>query len=517
MSFELAVEDMDGVSADELFSKTAHGRGFTFDDLILLPGSIDFGVGDVSLDVNLTKKIKLKLPIASSPMDTVTEHQMAIAMALHGGIGFIHRSNTIAEQAEEVRLVKRYKSGFIMEPFCLSPNNTIADVDKMTEEKGFTAVPITQDGQQHSKLVGMVTSRDVDFMEDRTKILSDIMTKRSDLVTLDEGCTLESANRMVRESKKGRIPVVDASDNLISLVSRKDLLKNRDFPNASKDPVTEQLLVGASVSTGNELEAKERLAALVKAGVDVVAFESRQPDSSNELELIKFAKQTYPNLQVIGGNVVTISQLDQLIDAGVDAIRVGMGVASVATGQLVKAVGRPQMSAVFYTSRHAAAKGIPVIADGGIANSGCAIKALALGASCVMMGSLLAGTEESPGQYYFQDGLRLKKYRGNNSRDALRTEMGDGSQLSSHHQSSGSPLVSTGVSGAVVDKGSVSRFLPYVAQSIRHGLQDMGSRSVGLTHEALRSGKLRFECRSASAQREGGVHDLHSFHKNYVH
>ncbi|GBG29399.1 Inosine-5'-monophosphate dehydrogenase [Hondaea fermentalgiana] len=506
--FELSADEMDGVGSNALFGTTTGGRGFTFDDVILLPGQVDFGVTDITLETQLTRNIKLNMPLVSSPMDSVTEHLMAINMALHGGIGFIHRGNTIAEQAEEVRLVKRYKSGFITEPFCLAPSNTIADVDRMTAEKGFTGVPITENGDGHGKLLGMVTSRDVDFIEDRSRELSSVMTPLSDLYTLQESCSLEEANKELRESKRGKIPVVDGEGNLVSLVSRKDLLKNRDFPDSSKDK-NDRLMVGASVGIADVDEAKERMAALVEAGVDVITLESRHPDIDREVELIKFAKSNFPELDVIGGNIVTARQMEELVKAGVDAVRVGMGVASIATGQLVKAVGRPQMSAVFHVSRIAHSHGIPVIADGGIANSGCAIKALSLGASTVMMGSLLAGTEESPGQYYFQDGLRLKKYRGNHSRDAL---------VSEGLQDSGDvPLVSTGVSGAVVDKGSVRRFLPYQTQSIRHGLQDLGVRSLAALHDSLYDQTLRFEIRSSAAQKEGGVHDLHTFVRNYVH
>ena len=501
------MDEQDGLSAHELFNSLSAGRGFTFDDIIMLPGSIDFPVSDVSLETNLTRRIKLKLPIASSPMDTVTDHTMAISMAVHGGIGFIHRSNSVEEQAEQVRLVKRFKCGFITDPMCMSVSTTLSQVDKVILENGFTAFAVTEKGTSRSKLLGMVTSRDIDFLEDRSKLLGDVMTPRSELVTLGEGCSLEQAQNMIRESKKGKIPVVDESDNLISLVSRKDLLKNRDFPHASLD-ANEQLLCGASVGVGSIPEAKERLAALVEAGVDVVAFEARQLDQNNEIELIKFAKATYPNLEVIGGNGVTASHVERLVAAGVDGIRVGMGVASIATGQLIKAIGRPQMSAVYHTSRIASKYNVPVIADGGIANSGCAIKALSLGASVIMMGSLLAGTEESPGDYYFQDGMRLKKYRGNQSHDSLKT---------SHNSELHMPVISTGASGSVVDKGSVRKFIPYQAQSIRHGFQDLGAKSISIVHQYLNEGRLRFEIRSAAAQREGGVHDLHTFQKNYVH
>eukprot|EP00514_Thraustochytrium_sp_LLF1b_P002286 CAMPEP_0184526310 /NCGR_PEP_ID=MMETSP0198_2-20121128/10585_1 /TAXON_ID=1112570 /ORGANISM="Thraustochytrium sp., Strain LLF1b" /LENGTH=509 /DNA_ID=CAMNT_0026917871 /DNA_START=148 /DNA_END=1677 /DNA_ORIENTATION=+ len=505
-AFELSVDEMDGVNGDELFLEVSQGRGFTFDDLILLPGQVDFGVLDVSLETRLTRDIKLNLPIVSSPMDSVTEAKMAIAMALHGGFGFIHCNNSVEEQAHQVGLVKRFKSGFIMNPVCIAPELTIEQVDKLTEEKGFTAFPVTEKGEAHGKLLGIITSRDADFVEDRSISVDQVMTPIGSLVTLNEGCTLEEAHDMICKSKKGKIPVIDEAGNLSTLVSRKDVLKNRDWPNASKDPETDQLLVGASIALRNIEEAKTRLAALVEAGVDVVAFESANLDA--EVELIKFAKATYPKLQIVSSNVGTANQAKMLISAGVDAVRVGVGVASIATGQLIKAVGRPQMSSVYWTSKYCREAGIPVIADGGITNSGCAIKALALGASTIMMGSLLAGTEESPGTYYFQDGLRLKKYRGYFSQEALEVNRPNTLE---------SPIVSTGVTGAVVDKGSVNKFLPYQAQSIRHGLQDLGTKSITVLHEELYSYRTRFEVRSSAAQREGGVHDLHAFKKNYVH
>lgn len=308
------------------------------------------------------------------------------------------------------------------------------------------------------------------------------------------------------ESKKGKIPVCDINGNLISLVSRKDVLKNRAWPNATKHPKTDQLIVGAAVSAVDMEHAKKRVAVLVDAGVDVIIFDRTSSGNSNELALLKYFKTVYPDLEIISSNVVTEKHVRQLAEAGVDGIRVGLGVASVATGQIVKAVGRPQMSAVYYASRVALEFGIPVLVDGGISNSGGAIKGLALGGSVVMMGALLAGTEESPGSYYFKDGLRLKKYRGAYSREVL-DEQG----------TTDYPIISTGVSGAVVDKGSVRKFLPYQAQSIRHGLQDLGVDSVRILHDRLYSGTLRFEVRSSAAQREGGVHDLHVYQRNYVH
>lgn len=496
--YELDVSELDGVDAEELFSSTARGFGFTFDDLILLPGCIDFTVAQVDLSTKLTKNGPvLKVPFVSSPMDTVTEHKMAIAMALEGGLGFIHAHCSVDVQCDEVRKVKRFESGFIRDPVCLRPTNTIEDVDKLKAETGFTGIPVT-DG---TKLVGLVTSRDIDFLEDRKKTLAEVMTKAENLVVLGTGCTLDEANARLRESKKGRLPVVDEHFNLVALVSRKDLRKNQDWPNASKDRKTKQLLVGAAVlvsSADSVDEQKSRLEALIAAGADVIALEG---DHTGQLSLLRYAKTAFPEKQIVCGNVATASQVRTLCENGADAIRIGVGVGSIATGQLVKAVGRAQMSAVYCAARVAREFGVPVIADGGIANSGCAIKALALGASAVMMGSLLAGTEESPGVYHFQDGMRVKSYRGMLSRDVLLKDKTKKSEF----------VVPQGVSGAVVDKGSLHRFIPYQAQSIRHGLQDIGAISVSELHKQLYSGRVRFEVRSPAAQKEGGVHDLHSW------
>lgn len=496
----------DGCSAEELFCQHGRGTAFTYDDLICLPGHVGFGVGEVTLETKLTKKISLQLPFVSSPMDTVTESEMAINMALQGGIGIIHYNNSIEEQAAHVRTVKRFKNGFITDPLVLSPNHTIADVDRIKAENGFAGIPITIDGQMGSKLVGFVSNRDVDFLEDRTRKLSEVMT--TDLVVGQERCTLSEANQILRESKKGKLPIVNDNYELISLCSRNDLKKNRDFPLASKEPTSKQLLVGAAL--GTRPHDRERLKALVAQGVDCVVIDSSQGDSIYQLEFVNEMKREYGDaLQVIGGNVVTSSQVLHLIKAGVDGLRIGMGVGSICTTQEVCAVGRAQATAVFHSARAAAAHGVPIIADGGISSSGHITKALSLGASTCMMGSMLAGCEESPGNYYFQDGIRLKKYRGMGSVEAME----QGSAKRYFANTNDTVKVAQGVSGAVVDKGSVSRFLPYVAQGVRHGFQDLGVKSVAELHSGLYKGDVRFELRTHAAQREGSVHSLYTYEK----
>jgi len=460
-------------------------------------------VDEVELESALTTNIRLKVPFVSSPMDTVTESKMAIAMALLGGMGIIHYNQSIVEQCYHVDRVKRFKNGFITDPKVLSPDHTIADVDAIKRQFGFSGVPITEDGKMGGKLVGIVTNRDVDFIVDRNRKLSTVMT--TTLITVSDKLSLDECNERLKDSKKAKLPVVTERGELVALMSRSDLLKNRAYPNASKDK-NKQLLVGAAVGTRED--DKKRLAALYAAGVDVIVIDSSQGDSIYQIELVKHIRANYPNLDVIGGNVVTTLQAAALIEAGVHGLRVGMGAGSICTTQEVCAVGRPQATAVHNVARFAAQFGIPVIADGGIANTGHIIKGLACGASCVMMGSLLAGTDEAPGEYFFQDGVRLKKYRGMGSIEAMtkgssNRYFGDSAKI----------RVAQGVAGAVIDKGSLHRFVPFLMAGVRHGLQDLGARSIESLAQMRRDKLLRFELRTAAAQKEGGVHSLFSFEK----
>ncbi len=491
--------DPNGTTAAKLFENSSHG--LTYNDLILMPDTIDFAPADVDLTTRLTREITLRRPLVSSPMDTVTEHRMAIALALCGGLGVIHYNCSIAEQVDEIRKVRRFENGFILDPVVLSPENTIADVDRIKQSQGFSGIPITSDGKPRGKLVGIVTNRDIDFEPDRSRKLKEVMSK--DLVTALKGVSLNEANEILRKSKKGKLPVVDKNGNLVALTSRRDLLKNRDFPDASKDD-GKQLMVGAAIST--RPDDRERMEALIDAGVSVFVIDSAQGDSTYQHDTIKHIKKKHSGIQVIGGNVVTPRQAENLIKAGADALRIGMGPGSICTTQEVTAVGRAQAAAVYFTALAAKKHGVPVIADGGISVVGQIVKALCLGASAVMCGSLFAGTDESPGEYFYRDGVRLKAYRGMASLEAMKA--GGGKRYFT--ETSDQVKVAQGVSGYVVDRGNMFSLVAYLSQGLRLGLQDLGIRSVKNLHERLYSGDLRFELRSPSAQREGGVHDLYS-------
>jgi IMP dehydrogenase len=409
----------------------------------------------------------------------------------------------------------RTKWRFLSET-CFRPFNTARGIVRVLAD-----AETVENGKLRSKLIGIITARDIQFHAHPSDPVSKVMS--TDLITGRSGIDLLAANDILRKSKKGKLPIVDEEGNLVSIVSRSDLMKNLNYPLASKLPHSKQLISAAAI--GTRPEDKSRLQKLVDAGLDIVILDSSQGNSVYQVEMIKYIKSTYPGIDVIGGNVVTKAQAASLIAAGVDGLRIGMGSGSACITQEVMAVGRPQAAAVFNVSSFAARFGVPCIADGGIQNVGHIVKGLALGASTVMMGGLLAGTTESPGQYFVnREGKLVKAYRGMGSIDAMEDKKAGGSKDAKMAKASNAGtaryfsegdrlLVAQGVSGSVADRGSITKFVPYLAAGVQHSLQDIGVKSVADLRQKVIEGEVRFELRTVSAQAEGNVHGMETFDK----
>ena len=467
------------------------GEGITFDDVLLVPQYSEIIPNQIDLSTNLTKKIRLNIPMMSAGMDTVTEHRMAIAMARQGGIGIIHKNMSIEAQAEEVDKVKRSENGVITDPFSLSPEHTLKDADDLMAKFRISGVPITEG----RKLVGIITNRDLKFETDFTKKISECMTSEG-LVTAKEGITLEDAKQILAKARKEKLPIVDDDFNLKGLITIKDIEKQIKYPLSAKDSQG-RLLCGAAVGITNNI--LERVDALVKAKVDVIVIDSAHGHSKNILKAIREIKGKYPELQVIAGNVATGEGTKALIEAGVDCVKVGMGPGSICTTRIVAGIGVPQISAVMDAYEVAKDYGIPVIADGGIKYSGDMTKALAAGASVCMMGSLFAGCDESPGTFELYQGRKYKVYRGMGSIGGMENGAKD-----RYFQTDAKKLVPEGVEGRVAYKGSVEDTVFQMIGGIRSGMGYCGCQTI----EELQKNS-KFVKISAASLKESHPHDIH--------
>ncbi len=467
------------------------GEGITFDDVLLVPSYSQVIPNQVDLTTQLTKKIRLNIPVMSAGMDTVTEHRMAIAMARQGGIGIIHKNMSIEEQAEEVDKVKRSENGVITDPFSLTPEHTLADADSLMAKFRISGVPVTEG----KKLVGIITNRDLKFEKDFTKKIKESMTSEG-LITAKEGITLEEAKQILAKARKEKLPIVDDQYNLVGLITIKDIEKTIKYPLAAKDSQG-RLLCGAGVGiTANVLE---RVGALVDAKVDVVVLDSAHGHSENVLRCVRMIKEKYPDLQVIAGNVATGEGAKALIEAGADAVKVGIGPGSICTTRVVAGIGVPQITAIMNAYAVAKEYGIPIIADGGIKFSGDLTKAIAAGGSVCMMGSMFAGCDEAPGTFELFQGRKFKVYRGMGSIAAM-----DNGSKDRYFQTDAKKLVPEGVEGRVAYKGHVEDTVFQLMGGLRSGMGYCGTATI---EELQNNG--RFIKMSAAALRESHPHDIH--------
>lgn len=465
-------------------------QAFTFDDVLLIPAYSEVLPTDVDVHAHLTKNIRINLPIMSAGMDTVTEASMAIAMAREGGIGVIHKNMSIDEQAREVKLVKRSEHGVITDPIYLAPDNTLADADELMNKYHISGVPVTEDGI----LVGIITNRDMRFESDLSRPIKEVMTGEG-LITAPEGTTLKEAKEILQVHRIEKLPLVDAEGHLKGLITIKDIEQMRRFPNALKDKEG-RLMVAAAV--GITVDVVERAAALLHAGADVLVIDTAHGHSKGVLETVKKLRETFPDAELIAGNVATYEATKALIEAGVSAVKVGIGPGSICTTRVVAGTGVPQITAIYDCARAAEGTGIPIIADGGIQYSGDIAKALGAGASTVMLGNLLAGTEESPGELIIYQGKNYKSYRGMGSLGAMQAGSKD-----RYFQQNAKKLVPEGIEGRIPYKGHVSDVLFQLIGGLRAAMGYCGAKDIKTMNE-----ETQFVQITGAGLRESHPHDV---------
>lgn len=469
-------------------------EALTYDDVLLLPGYSEVLPRETDTSTKLTRNITLNIPLVSSAMDTVTEHHLAIAIALEGGLGFIHKNMTIEQQAMEVRKVKRSQSGMILDPITLHIESTVGDALKIMRENKIGGIPVVD---SNKKLLGIVTNRDLRFQKDSKVSVEKVMTSGK-LITAEEGINLEGAEEVLQEHKIEKLPIINKSGILMGLITYKDILKKRDKPNACKDEFG-RLRVGAAVGVTGDID--ERIDALVKAGVDVVTIDTAHGHSKGVIDTAARIKKAYPDLELIVGNIATPEAAIALVKAGADAVKVGVGPGSICTTRVVAGVGAPQLSAVYETYKAIKDTGVPIIADGGIRFSGDIVKALAGGADSVMIGSLLAGTEEAPGEMILFEGRKFKSYRGMGSVEAMN--VGSKDRYFQDAEDDIKKLVPEGISGRVPFKGLVSEVLHQMIGGLKAGMGYCGAGNLAQLKEA------KFVKITAAGVAESHPHDVH--------
>lgn len=471
-------------------------EALTFDDVLLIPGYSEVLPNNVNLKTKLTRGIELNIPLISAAMDTVTEARLAIAMAQEGGIGIIHKNMTIEQQASEVRKVKRFEAGVVQNPITIDADKTIGDLIKITKQYNISGVPVLANGN----LVGIVTSRDIRFENNMNTKIHDVMTPKEKLVTVKEGADKEEVRQLLHKYRIEKVLIVNDAFQLKGMMTVKDIEKAKAYPLATKD-AEDRLRVGAAV--GTSAETPERIAALVEAGVDVIIVDTAHGHSKGVIERVRWAKQTYPQLQVIGGNIATGEAALALAEAGADAVKVGIGPGSICTTRVVAGVGVPQISAIANVAAALKDKNIPLIADGGIRFSGDIAKAVVAGAYTVMMGSMLAGTEEAPGEIELYQGRSYKTYRGMGSLGAMAQAHGSSDRYFQDTSAGAEKLVPEGIEGRVPYKGSVGAILHQMIGGLRAAMGYTGSQDV----TTMRT-KPQFVRITGAGMAESHVHDV---------